>query len=494
MKYTADQKIQACCQQSATQADARVTKERALLLLLISLFLGEISILVMVIAMNMNGHRSMTMFLSSQPGKAFLAAAGILGLAAVGIIHQYHADDRANSKTFYLTLGMNLFMILLLVLSGEMVVRLGVINSRGGEAWRWGEKVLVPLSWEQIASSHKKYLTQSAGRLSYLVYDDLMGWTIGPNRRNVSGLYYSSWEGIRAPREGVSYVKSTEKTRIALVGDSYTFAEDVPFEDSWGYHLEEALGSEFEVLNFGVGGYGIDQAFLRYEKEVRQWNPQVVILGFPSTNVERTMVLYPPLTSGWWEFPFSKPRFILRNESLQTLNVPPITPQDLFSRRSIAEVPFLEYDRKHRPSRWQASVMHRSYLVRAIMTLFPPGEVDHPEVSDTALISVNGAILQTFVQSVRSAGSIPIVMFFPETTEEFAGQIQMGLKVLHESGIDYTDLTPCMRTIPSAERYVPKHSHYSVQSNARVAECLVPVVRKALTSSLPAPHHRSSQK
>lgn len=376
MNNTADREIHTCCQQSPAQADNRVTKERPLLLLLMSLFLGEVSILVMAIAMYVNGHRTMTMFLHGQSGSIFLAAAGTFGLATVGVIHQYVASRRTQSRNFSLTLGMNLFMIFLIVLSGEMVVRLGTDSSKEGERWRW--RVLMPKVWEQVASSYGQLVDRAAGRLTYMVYDDLMGWTIGPNRRNVSGLYYSSWEGIRAPREGVSYAKSTEKTRIALVGDSYTFAEDVAFEDSWGFHLEKELGADFEVLNFGVGGYGIDQAYLRYEKEVRQWNPSVVILGFPSSNVERTMILYHPLSSEWWDFPFSKPRFILRDGKLQTINVPPLTPQDLFSRRSIAEVPFLEYDRSYKPDEWQPTVLHWSYLARAVMTIFLPDESTDP--------------------------------------------------------------------------------------------------------------------
>jgi len=49
------------------------------------------------------------------------------------------------------------------------------------------------------------------------------------------------------------------------VGDSFTFGQEVTYEESWGYLLEKALGSEFQVLNFGVAMYGVDQAYLRYE-------------------------------------------------------------------------------------------------------------------------------------------------------------------------------------------------------------------------------------
>ena len=43
---------------------------------------------------------------------------------------------------------------------------------------------------------------------------------------------------------------------IALLGDSYVFASDVNYEDSWGHRLEQKLGSAVQVLNFGVPGSG----------------------------------------------------------------------------------------------------------------------------------------------------------------------------------------------------------------------------------------------
>lgn len=52
--------------------------------------------------------------------------------------------------------------------------------------------------------------------------------------------------------------------RIAIVGDSFTFKLEVPYEKTWGHQFEIALGPGWQVLNFGVDGYGLDQAFLRY--------------------------------------------------------------------------------------------------------------------------------------------------------------------------------------------------------------------------------------
>jgi hypothetical protein len=411
-------------------------------------------------------------------------------VVGVFIVHCYVVSLRVRSREFRLVLATNVVMVVLVLITAEIAVRAGTISSTEGELWRW--RVLVPKSWAKIAWYENELLDQQGRRLSYLVYDDLMGWTVGPNRRSANGLYYSSSEGIRAPHEGVSFAKAAGKMRIALVGDSFTFGEDVTYEESWGYLLGKALGPEFEVLNFGVGGYGVDQAYLRYEKDVRGWMPNVVILGLISDDVERTMRLYHALSSGWLEFPFSKPRFVLRGGDLETLNVPPLTPHDLFSRKSISELPFLEYDRGYKPSQWQIGVVQHSYLARALMTLFPPWEFRASNVSDSALVSVNASILKAFVRSAVSERTIPLVVYFPEKAE-FIGTnstAQLGKTVLREAGMAYTDLTPCLMPLKPDERFASIGSHYSPQSNAKIAQCLIGVVNEALAVETGA-HHQS---
>ncbi len=86
--------------------------------------------------------------------------------------------------------------------------------------------------------------------------------------------------------------------RIAIFGDSFAFGAQVPFEHTWGYYLENNLkeaGLNAEVLNFGVGGYGIDQAFRRWEKEGKAFSPHVVLCGFQPENVKRNVNLIRPI-------------------------------------------------------------------------------------------------------------------------------------------------------------------------------------------------------
>ena len=51
-------------------------------------------------------------------------------------------------------------------------------------------------------------------------------------------------------------------------------------------------GLEFE--NFGVPAYGLDQAFLRYQREGRPTHPQIVVIGFMEENIFRDVTCSGP--------------------------------------------------------------------------------------------------------------------------------------------------------------------------------------------------------
>jgi hypothetical protein len=76
------------------------------------------------------------------------------------------------------------------------------------------------------------------------------------------------------------------------VGDSFTFGLEVRYEDTWPRQLERLLGPEFQVLNFGVDGYGVDQAYLRYRRDGLAWRPEIVVLGVIDDDFRRTMCVY----------------------------------------------------------------------------------------------------------------------------------------------------------------------------------------------------------
>ena len=99
---------------------------------------------------------------------------------------------------------MNLVTVVLILATGEIAIRAVSRSSVEGETV--GRVVLKPKSWEAVSQHYRQLLDQAHGDLSYLVYDDLMGWTVGPNGRSANGLYRSSSEGIRAS-DGKGFVR-----------------------------------------------------------------------------------------------------------------------------------------------------------------------------------------------------------------------------------------------------------------------------------------------
>ena len=161
-------------------------------------------------------------------------------------------------------------------------------------------------------------------------YDPVLGWSPKPNSTSEDGIYLLNSVGLRSAPTEYPLSPRDGTLRIAIFGDSFVMGDEVPFEQSWGYYLEiylKAAGIEAEVLNFGVGGYGMDQAFLRWKELGSKYSPQIVIFGFQPENVRRNVNLYRNFLSFKNEAIFTKPRFILDDDSLELINVPTVPPE-----------------------------------------------------------------------------------------------------------------------------------------------------------------------
>jgi len=180
--------------------------------------------------------------------------------------------------------------------------------------------------------------------------------------------------------------------------------------------------------------------------------------------------------------PFSKPRFIVKNGDLKRLNIPPLTPEAIFSAGSIFDLPFLHYDRGYRERDWQQNVLHSSYLARAFFTWLPRWEAVAPDVSDEALTSVNASILKAFVASAERMGGVPLVVYHPKRARDAMPNASLSRRVLQEAGVSYSEPTSCLQELNPDDWFIP-HGHYTPEGNAAVAKCLVKVVRQTLGQS-----------
>ena len=169
---------------------------------------------------------------------------------------------------------------------------------------------------------------QKTGRRIYYAFDDYhptRGWALRPNLRDVPAFggktLSSNSRGLRGARE-YSLVKPAGFSRIVVLGDSFTFGEDVGDDETWPRRLEELMPGT-EVLNLGVHGYGHDQMLLYLREEGLKYRPDVVVVGFLPDDMERNVVAFRD---------YAKPRFVLRGGQLALRNVPVPSPDDVLAR------------------------------------------------------------------------------------------------------------------------------------------------------------------
>jgi hypothetical protein len=148
-----------------------------------------------------------------------------------------------------------------------------------------------------------------------VTYDPLLGYIPTPGYKNVRNYWGTrvtiSPDGLRSNGQQLP----VQGNAILVVGDSYTFGDEVNDEETWPACLESILGSP--VLNGGVFGYGLDQIVLRAEQLLNKYRVAVLIVSIITDDIRRCELSY--------RFA-SKPYFEIVNGSLQLKNVPVPTP------------------------------------------------------------------------------------------------------------------------------------------------------------------------
>lgn len=139
------------------------------------------------------------------------------------------------------------------------------------------------------------------GKPQFYTYSSDRGWQM---RAGASG--WQSDEGrayVRINRWGYrgpdwSRTKRAYTLRIAVVGDSFVEAQQVPENQTFCAVMERELMSECEVhphncpprvgnvrvMNFGVDGYGTAQELMTLDDDVWQFAPDIVVLAFFAGN------------------------------------------------------------------------------------------------------------------------------------------------------------------------------------------------------------------
>ncbi|MCA8943385.1 MAG: hypothetical protein KDB80_12550 [Planctomycetes bacterium] len=276
-----------------------------------------------------------------------------------------------------------------------------------------------------------------------------LGWSMRPSARE--GSVRTNALGARGSREYPPRPPNGT-LRIACFGDSFTWCDEVDYEESWPYRVEFAT-ENVEAINFGVGGYGTDQAWLRYRADGRDLGAHVVVIGIMLEDIGRNVNRYRP-----WYYPvtpvaFAKPRFRLdERDHLVLVPLPFRSFGDYLD--SIADGTVLDSLREHEhwfgPRPFGAGLV----TVRLASAPFAYAARDHAHLwldRSSEPYRVTLAILEAFHHEAIADGArlAPVVVF--PTRDDLASRIssgrsywQGGLDALRSRGVPTLDVTEAL--------------------------------------------------
>lgn len=220
----------------------------------------------------------------------------------------------------------------------------------------------------------------------YDIYDPTRGWAVKPGLHDLPAfenkILNSNSRGIRGKPE-YNYAREPRKNRIVILGDSFTFGDEVSDDETYSFYLRSLL-PDTEVLNLGVHGYGHDQMLLYMKEEGVKYSPDVVILGHVSVDSPRNLLSFRD---------FAKPKFELGPGGLQLTNVPVPTPESVLSREL------------YRPKIFDLAVMMRERVRSMLGWTQRKAEL------------ITSAIFDELVKTIRENGAVPVFVYMPVLQE-----------------------------------------------------------------------------
>jgi len=213
------------------------------------------------------------------------------------------------------------------------------------------------------------------------------------------------------------------KTCVSIYGDSYTWSNRTTPDEAWGNQLSVLLGCR--VSNFGVTGYGTDQAYLRFLKNKRDF-AGIIILNHFVFDVFRNVNQYWGIRSSAETHKFMyKPRFVLEdNGDFDIVQIPDMSYDDMVKLQQNPEN-YLKHEYFLPNGHYENQFLQFPYTLVLLRTIFfhtkfrslfkgepthaPYYKKNHPSNS----LAITAKIMEAFHDSVLSRKKTPVITIIP---------------------------------------------------------------------------------
>ncbi len=375
-----------------------------------------------------------------------------------------------------LLLWASAILILLAVMEGACAIFLHVVIGSRAHFLLWDP---------DLAAAHQQWLA-AAGN-----WDDELGW---PSPR----------EAVAPPRDatGAKHIADfpqDARTCASVYGDSFVWGDDIPLAQGWVEQLARKLTCR--VANYGVSGYGTDQAYLRFTRMAGDDAP-VALLGIFPENVMRNVNQYRQLI-GFNQTPLVlKGRYLLDSAShLAWIHRPRIDEAGylrlLRDPQSIVPHDYMLPDTRDGPV-----TLRFPYLLTALRIALMPRlwtritgspswgdfyRADHP----SGALALTVAIAEAFVRDAEHRGKRALVVMLPGASsfraraKDGKPEYQPLLTALAARQVAVFDPAPALLTALGQRSYCalytdPPHcaGHFGVSGSGLVADVMLAELRR----------------
>jgi len=340
--------------------------------------------------------------------------------------------------------------------------------------------------WERGVLYHPLYVEPAEYEEYLNTRDEVLGWP-SPSLFCASS---NCWFDTSGSRHIPAFPDPAKyPSCVSLYGDSFTYGMPATNEDAWGNILSQSLNCR--VSNYGVGGYGTDQAYLRFRKN-RNDNSKVVILGYASENILRNVNQYRQLLyHGGYKGEFAlKPRFIINNKGkLELIPLPKLNYEEFLKMVNSPEKYFkYEYFLPDGDSgilkvkfpctltlvRAAIKNFHIRAKIKGIPWYKDFYEIGHP--SNALLVTYN--IIHEFYLEAQRLHKRPLVLIIP-TGLDFAyynknkkWPYENLLELLEKNKIEFLDAGPkIIEHIKNiGELFCARNAHFNAEEQKVLAE------------------------
>lgn len=211
---------------------------------------------------------------------------------------------------------------------------------------------------------------------------------------------------------------------LATFGDSFTHCDEVEGRFAYQRFLADAL--QGTVYNFGVGGYGLGQSYLRFKRYYPRVKSKFVSLGLISDSIHRTMNTYRKFHYLKTGVPLTKPTFRVKDGELVVI---PNPIQEVNQLEKLRDTKFIQQLSQDEYLFKYANITPRQfpYSLNLLKTMLYKFEnrsandiVGLPNLNlwkDEMAIQVLSKIFESFKKDAFEMGGIPLIIVSPEMND-----------------------------------------------------------------------------